>query len=209
MKKFVLVLLHGLGSDPSDMEALGQVLVEQQAESNIELICPQAPMRSVTLNHDMVMPAWYDIYQLDRLEPEDEEGIEASYDTLVEILDELVEEIGADRIILGGFSQGAAIALYTALRYPKALAGVMAISTYLPRLESTVKEATQSNLNMIQVHGGHDEILPIVFALSTYSVLLETGQNIKWYQHEGAHEVNDEAVSKLSLWLSQIVNGIL
>src|SRR5580765_2123615 len=135
-----VIWLHGLGADGHDFEPIVPEL-RLPASAQIRFIFPHAPVRPVTLNNGMRMRAWYDIIALGGGR-EDEEGIRASEVLTRNLISREVESgIKPDRIVLAGFSQGGAIALQTALRHPSRLAGVLALSTYLPLAPKLEAEA--------------------------------------------------------------------
>lgn len=201
MQSFALVLLHGLGADASDMNALAEVLVED-IDQDIKISCPNAPLRSITINQNMLMPAWYDIYELDSIDREDTEGISDSYNEITALIDEISTTIPANRIILGGFSQGAAIAIYTALRYKARLAGILLLSGYCPRLNTISEEQTQQALNILQIHGVNDDTLPIELAMQTYDELCHQGHSVELLQHNYGHEIEQNGLIAAQKWIA-------
>src|SRR5688572_22948640 len=135
--------LHGLGADGHDFEP---IVPELALGIPVRFVFPHAPVRPVTINGGMAMRAWYDILGFDRRSPEDAAGIRASAAAVTLLIDrELERGMPHDRIVLAGFSQGGAIALHTALREPRALAGVLALSTYLPLQSALASERSAAN----------------------------------------------------------------
>ena len=162
-----VIWLHGLGADGHDFEPIVPALLLPDSMP-LRFVFPHAPVRPVTLNGGMPMRAWYDIFSLDRSGPQDEAGIRKSADTLVELIErEHARGIAYERIVIDGFSQGGAIALHTALRFPYPLGGLMALSTWLPlsdSLDDEVAHAPRSQTRELPVflaHGSVDAVLPI------------------------------------------------
>ena len=145
--------LHGLGADGHDFEP---IVPELRLRSPVRFVFPHAPLRRVTINGGMAMRAWYDILGFDRHAREDAAGIRASAAAVTQLIDREVERgIPAERIVLAGFSQGGAVALHTALREPRPLAGVMALSTYLPLapLLAAERSAANAGIPIFMAHG--------------------------------------------------------
>src|SRR5881394_665233 len=152
-----VIWLHGLGADGHDFEP---VVPELRLSKPVRFIFPNAPVRAVTINQGMRMRAWYDIFQFGG-GPEDERGLRASQKLTEELI--RAQELPANRIVLAGFSQGGAIVLLTALRYPERLAGVMALSTYLPLAATLAAERSEANREtpIFMAHGRHDDLIPM------------------------------------------------
>src|SRR5437762_659108 len=154
-----ILWLHGLGADGHDFEP---IVPELKLAKPVRFVFPHAPVRPVTINQGMRMRAWYDILQLGG-GPEDEAGIRASQRLAEELISkEKKNGMPAAKIVIAGFSQGGAIALQTALRYPERLAGVLALSTYLPQAASLQSERSPANqgIPIFMAHGRYDDIIP-------------------------------------------------
>ena len=150
-----VIWLHGLGADGHDFEP---IVPELELAKPVRFVFPHAPMRPVTINNGMRMRAWYDIFQFGG-GAEDDAGIRASQ----KLVEGLIAREKGKKIVLAGFSQGGAIALQTALRHPDALAGVLALSTYLP-LSTTLaaeRHAANQKTPIFMAHGRFDDIIPI------------------------------------------------
>ena len=150
---FAVIWLHGLGADGHDFEP---IVPELRLRDAVRFVFPHAPVRPVTINGGMAMRAWYDILGFDRNAKEDAAGIRASAAAVTELIDREIDRgIPAERIALAGFSQGGAIALHAALREPRALAGVLALSTYLPLAASLASERSAANaaIPIFMAHG--------------------------------------------------------
>jgi phospholipase/carboxylesterase len=202
--------LHGLGADGHDFEP---IVPELRLPSTLPLrfVFPHAPVRPVTINGGMSMRAWYDIFSLDRDGPVDEGGIRASG----EILNDLVRRerergVEADRIVVAGFSQGGAIALHAALRYPERLAGLMALSSYLPlseRFDAEVvanDDAVNGDIPIFMAHGSFDPVLPMHLGSDSASLLSEAGFAVEWHDYPMAHAVCGEEIVHISDWLLRV-----
>lgn len=200
--------LHGLGADGHDFAPLVPELRLPEALS-IRFVFPHAPIRPVTLNGGLRMRAWYDIFQLGP-GPEDEPGIRASQ-ALVEqmIRDETGRGIAARRIVLAGFSQGGAIALQTALRYPERLAGVIALSTYLPLAAMLERERSDacSDVPVFMAHGAYDDIIPLARAEQSRDWLRGAGYPVEWHAYPMPHAVCGEEIEALAAFLASILQA--
>ena len=201
-----VIWLHGLGADGHDFEPIVPELRLPRSLS-LRFVFPHAPVRPVTLNNGMPMRAWYDILQLGG-GPEDEAGVRASQ-TLVEgmIAEEQKRGIEARRIVLAGFSQGGAIALQTALRSREGLAGVLALSTYLPIASKLEAERSQANQDVpiFMAHGLHDDIIPLRKAELSRDVLTKNGYAVEWKTYPMPHSVCAEEVADIARFLARLL----
>ena len=201
-----ILWLHGLGADGHDFEP---IVPEIELAKPVRYVFPHAPVRPVTINSGMRMRAWYDIFQLGG-GPEDEPGIRASQG-LVEglIAAEKKKGIQARRIVLAGFSQGGAIALQTALRHPEPLAGVLALSTYLPiasKLEAERADANRS-VPIFMAHGLHDDIIPLRKAELSKEVLAKNGYAVEWKTYPMPHSVCAEEIGDIARFLARLLES--
>ena len=205
-----VIWLHGLGADGHDFEAIVPELgVADQL--SLRFVFPHAPMRPVTINGGMTMRAWYDILTLERGGPQDEAGIRES-GRLLELLIEREHErdIPHDKIVLAGFSQGGAIALHTALRYPHRLAGLMALSTWLPLQDSFDTEvvgntrAQSQELPVFMAHGSFDPMLPMALGQQSCETLEKAGYAVEWHDYPMAHAVCAEEIADIRNWLLSV-----
>jgi phospholipase/carboxylesterase len=202
-----VIWLHGLGADGHDF---GPIVPELGFDGRLALrfVFPHAPVRPVTINGGVSMRAWYDILTLDRGGPQDETGIRES-GALLEALIEREHSRGmpSGQIVLAGFSQGGAIAAHTALRYPEPLAGLMALSTYLPlrdRLQAEVVEASNAqpvSLPIFMAHGRFDPVIPVALGADTRDQLSDAGYDVEWRDYPMAHAVSAEEIHDISRWL--------
>ncbi|XP_059854098.1 acyl-protein thioesterase 2 isoform X4 [Delphinus delphis] len=137
---------------------------------HVKYICPHAPRIPVTLNMKMVMPSWFDLMGLSPDAPEDEAGIKKAAENIKALIEhEMKNGIPANRIVLGGFSQGGALSLYTALTCPHPLAGIVALSCWLPLHRAFPQAANGSakDLTILQCHGELDPMVPVRFGALT------------------------------------------
>jgi phospholipase/carboxylesterase len=202
-----VIWLHGLGADGHDFEPIVPEL-RLPADLPLRFVFPHAPVRPVTINGGVAMRAWYDIISLDRQGPVDAEGIVASSNILNGLIDtERQRGIDASRIVVAGFSQGGAIALHTALRYPEKLAGLMALSTYLPlpeRFADEVLGATEGcdkTLPIFMGHGSFDPMLPMALGKDSAALLERSGFGVEWHEYPMAHAVCAEEIVDIRRWL--------
>ena len=201
-----VIWLHGLGADGHDFEA---VVPELRVPSLLRLrfIFPHAPVRPVTLNMGMPMRAWYDILQMGGGK-EDEGGIRASQ-ALVQALIEQEKGRGVDprRIVLAGFSQGGAIVLQTGLRHAERLAGILALSTYLPLARKLAAEHSAANqhLPVFMAHGTQDPMIGIARARESRVALESLGYPVQWQEYPMAHSVCGQEVADIAAWLLRLL----
>ncbi|HEY0563841.1 MAG TPA: alpha/beta fold hydrolase [Methylophilus sp.] len=199
-----VIWLHGLGADGNDFATLVQALNLQ----HIRFILPHAPYQKVTLNNGYEMRAWYDIYSLDRDSQQDDAGIRKTQTSIEALIQQQIDAgIPPNRIALAGFSQGGAIALHTALRYPQRLAGVLALSTYLP-LKNTLaaeKHGANQNTPIFIAHGSFDEVISIDTCLASRQLLTEQGYTVDWHEYAMAHAVHPDEVDDIRQFLLRIL----
>jgi phospholipase/carboxylesterase len=204
--EYSIIWLHGLGANGHDFEPIVPEL-QLPASANIRFIFPHAPQQPVTINSGVVMPAWYDIVSPDFAQQEDETGIRQSQrhiDALIER--ENTRGIATENIIIAGFSQGGAIALQTGLRYPQRLAGVMALSSYLPLVQSLRVEASRPNqdLPIFMAHGSHDPVVPLTLGEDSRHYLQQFGYALEWNTYYMEHSVCPEEIDDIGRWLRQV-----
>src|SRR5690606_3102419 len=195
--------LHGLGADGHDFDPIVPEL-RLPRELRLRFVFPHAPVRPVTLNAGMRMRAWYDILQLGG-GPEDEAGIRASQAALERLVAEQARDgIAPGRIVLAGFSQGGAIALQTALRHPSRLAGVLALSTYLPLASTLEAERAPANASVpiFMAHGLYDDIIPLARAEQSRERLRALGYPVEWHAYPMPHSVCAEEIGDIARFLA-------
>lgn len=201
-----VIWLHGLGADGNDFLPIVQEL-QLPSRPAVRFIFPHAPMRAVTINQGYVMRAWYDLAMgPDGLE-ETAEDMEAAAAIVHGLIDnEQQRGIRCDCIVLAGFSQGGAVALHTALHYPEPLAGVIALSTYLPKCDREIKDLASKNAAPVfMAHGRNDPIVPYHFAEKSRDRLLTTGLDLHWRDYPMEHSVCIEEISDLSQWMTGLL----
>jgi phospholipase/carboxylesterase len=202
-----VVLMHGLGADGHDFETLVFEL-RLPPQSAVRWVFPHAPIRPVTLNGGMAMRAWFDILGLDRRSEEDEQGIRTSAGAIQGLVRRERERgIASDRIVLAGFSQGGAMALFTALREPERLAGVLALSTYLPLAARFEAEAHPANATVpvFMAHGTIDPIVPIALGEGARDLLRCRGYDVDWHTYPMPHSVGADEVADVREWLLRVL----
>jgi phospholipase/carboxylesterase len=200
-----VIWMHGLGADAHDFEPVLPFL-DLGPERPVRYVFPNAPVRPVTLNGGMRMRAWYDLLSMDRNAPEDEAGIRDSATGIEALIArETARGIAAERIIMAGFSQGGAMALFTALRYPERLAGVMALSTYLPLAAAVIAERTDVNatLPIFMAHGDVDDVVPINFARNSRKRLTSLGHDVDWREYPMPHSVSPAELEDIKGFLDR------
>ena len=203
-----VIWLHGLGADGHDFEPIVPEIV-RRGERAWRFVFPHAPMRPVTINGGTRMRAWYDIQGFDRTAAEDLAGFRHSdAEVRALIAREAARGIEAKRVVLGGFSQGGAVSLYCGLRYPERLAGILALSCYLPLAERTSQERAPANdgAAIFQAHGLADPVLPVALGLRSRDVLKSAGYAVEWHQYSMAHSVCQEEVADIREFLLRVLS---
>ncbi len=202
-----VIWLHGLGADGHDFEAIVPEIVHR-GERAWRFVFPNAPVRPVTINGGMAMRAWYDIKGLDRTTVEDVAGFRDT-DRLVRqlIAREGERGIAANRIVLAGFSQGGAVSLYTVPRLAEALAGVMALSCYLPGRASFAVERTPANnaTPIFMAHGQGDNVLPLGLGIQSRDFLKTEGYAVEWHDYPMAHAVCAAEIADIRKFLFRVL----
>jgi len=201
-----VIWLHGLGADGHDFEPVVPALRLRKGLA-VRFIFPHAPVQPVTINMGMRMRAWYDIYQLGGAR-EDEAGIRASEKLLLGLVErEKARGIAEARIVLAGFSQGGAIVLQTALRYPARLAGIMALSTYVPLAGSleAERDAAGASTPIFMAHGRQDELIGIERARRSRELLQGLGCEIEWHEYPMGHALCPEEIEHIAEWLGRVL----
>jgi phospholipase/carboxylesterase len=199
-----VIWMHGLGADGNDFVPVVPELGLPDAPA-IRFIFPHAPAIPVTCNGGYVMPAWYDIYSLDEAGRQvDEAGIRHSREAIRALIArENARGVPAARIVLAGFSQGGAIAYTTALTHPETLAGVIALSTYIPSVDLLAAEATPANAAtpILAAHGTHDDVVPLALGTRARDFVASRGHPVDWHTYPMAHSVCLEEIADIGRWL--------
>lgn len=200
-----IIVLHGLGADGYDFVPICGEL-DLAAIGPVRYVFPHAPQRPVTLNNGYVMRAWYDILGADLVRREDEGGLRESQQLIAALIDaERDRGMPAGRIVLMGFSQGCAMTLMTALRYPERLGGAVGLSGYLPLAETTAAERHPANadLPIFLAHGRQDPIVPHARGAASRDALRALGHAVAWHDYAMPHSVCAEEIADLNAWLLQ------
>jgi len=202
-----IIWLHGLGADGHDFEPMVPELV-QRGERAWRFVFPHAPVRPVTINGGMRMRAWYDIRGLDRNSAEDTAGFKAADGQVRQLIDrEVMRGIPASRIVLAGFSQGGAVSLYTLPRMRDKLAGIMALSCYLPGIASFAAERQPANdaTPIFMAHGIADATLPMALGMQSRDFLSAQGYAVEWHDYPMAHAVCAAEVADIRRFLYRVL----
>ena len=204
-----ILWMHGLGADGSDFVPFVDEL-DLSPAPHVRFLFPHAPMRPVTINRGMVRRAWYDFDIVDT-----DIGLHENVASLHEsqraiealIANEKKRGVKPENIVLAGFSQGGAMALQTGLRHPEKLAGIMALSSYLPVPRMLAAEAHPANFStpVFMAHGEIDHIIPMMFAEASRKQLRESGYTVEWHEYRMAHAVCEEEIADISKWLRRVL----
>ena len=196
-----VIWLHGLGADGNDFVPVVKML----NLPHVRFILPHAAYKKVTANNGFEMRAWYDVFGFTVGSREDEAGVHESQAYIESLISkEVARGIPANRIVLAGFSQGGAVALQTALRYKQTLAGVMALSTYLPLKASLAKEKSAENMHIpiFMAHGTFDNVISLETNRVSFEVLQAQHYAIQWHEYPMAHSVNPQEIEDIRAFLS-------
>ena len=204
-----VIWLHGLGADGYDFEPIVTELGLADTPA-IRFVFPHAPMRPVTINAGAVMRAWYDVLGLEGARREDEAGVRESQASVEKLIArERSRGIPDARVVLAGFSQGGAIALQTGLRHSERLAGIMALSTYLPLAPTLAAEASPANRDVpiFMVHGRDDSLIAIERAVMSRDLLRKAGYHVEWHDYVMEHAVCREEIDDIAAWLRRVLTS--
>ena len=202
-----VIWLHGLGADGNDFAALVPEL-DLSACPPIRFVFPHAPSIPVSLNGGYVMPAWYDIFGADLVGRQDAAGIQQSALAIAALIEfEVARGIPYQNIVLAGFSQGSAMALHTGLRFPKRLAGIMALSGYLPLADTLAAERAEANVHtpIFMAHGSMDPVVLPARGEASRDLLIQLGYLVQWHSYPMQHSVHPREVADLSVFLAQVL----
>jgi len=195
--------LHGLGADGHDFAPIVPELVRPHWPA-IRFVFPHAPVQPITINNGVPMRAWYDIVSMDFRSRADSVGVEASIVALDLLIErEIARGIPAERILLAGFSQGGAVILSALLRRTRPLAGLIALSTYLPdpAKAAAARVADAISVPVFMAHGTQDPVIPVAIAEHTAQTLGALGLPVEWHTYTMAHQVCAEELHALGEWL--------
>ncbi|WP_243040501.1 alpha/beta hydrolase [Dyella sedimenti] len=199
-----VIWLHGLGADGNDFAPIVPELVAPSWPA-LRFVFPHAPMRPVTVNGGIPMRAWYDIAGVDLISRQDESGMRASIASVEALIARENERgVPTGRILLAGFSQGGAIALSAGLRHAQRLAGIVALSTYLPLQDSLAAERTSANADVpvFWGHGTGDPIVALSRGVASRDLLQSLGYHVAWHTYPMPHSVCAEEVADLRAWMT-------
>lgn len=196
-----IIWLHGLGADGHDFVPM---VDELKLPVAMHYVFPHAPKIPVTINGGFVMRAWYDIAAADITAQQDEVGIRRSHEAVLALIaQENARGVPNAKIFLAGFSQGGAIALHTALRLTEPLAGVLALSTYLPLAELAAAEYKTSSTPIFMAHGRGDLVVPHALGMASREQLTALGYTIDWHEYNMQHNVCAQELQDIQDWLAE------
>lgn len=199
-----VIWLHGLGADGHDFEPIVPEL-RLPADVPLRFVFPHAPVRPVTVNGGMEMRAWYDILSLDTEGRADAAGIIESTGIVEALIDqEIARGMPAEKIVVAGFSQGGVVAINTMLTTGHALAGLMALSTYLALPAAIENPASRKDLPIFMAHGSFDPVLPMQWGRSAADALTESGYSPVWRDYPMAHAVCPQEIADIRSWLLEV-----
>ena len=202
-----VIWLHGLGADGHDFEPIVPELV-RPTDRPLRFVFPHAPMRPVTLNGGYVMRAWYDIIAIDRRAAEDGQGIRASQALVTELIrGENARGIPSERIVVAGFSQGGAMALFCGTRYPERLAGIIGLSCYQVLATQFDAERLPANQNtpIFLGHGMQDPVVIPALGEAASRQLQAAGYEVEWHAYSMPHSVCPQEVIDIAAWLRRVL----
>ena len=202
-----VIWLHGLGADGHDFEPVVPEL-QLPDDLGIRFIFPHAPVRPVTINGGMAMRAWYDVRSPDLRRKEDAAAIEDSTKIINRfIAAEIGAGIAANNIVIAGFSQGGAMTLHCGLRYPERLAGLLALSSYLPLPARLPAEKSAANLAVpiMMLHGIYDQVIPMQAGQQSCDFLRQAGYSVEWQTYPMEHSVCLEEIQHIGCWLGNVL----
>ena len=201
-----VIWLHGLGADGSDFVPIVPEL-QLPADMPLRFIFPNAREIPITINNGYVMRAWYDIVSMNIDQRADHQGIITSVESVNRLIEKEIERgIPAEKIVVGGFSQGAVIALSTGLQYPQRLGGILALSGYLPHPEHVFTHASKTNqsIPIFLAHGTQDPVVPYILGEKVHSLLTQHSYKVNWHPYAMPHSVCSEEITDLGNWLASI-----
>jgi phospholipase/carboxylesterase len=205
---YSIIWLHGLGADYHDFcPIVNQLGIPEHI--NVRFIFPNAPVRKVTVNGNFPCRAWYDIYSLTDRQKEDSNGIQNSQLAINELIkQEIHNGTPSSHIFLAGFSQGGAMALYTGLRYEQPLAGILALSCYLPLKDSTDQlHPANKNTPILQHHGDNDDVVPKTLGESTCQILKQHSYDAHLKTYPTGHEVCFQQIKDIGIWITEALQS--
>jgi len=203
-----VIWLHGLGDSGAGFAPVVPMIGLPQ-DHTIRFIFPHAPERAVTINQGHVMRAWYDIKSMDLHSRADMAGVlESEIDIRALIQEQINAGIPANKIVLAGFSQGGVVGLFSGLRFPETLAGIMALSCYLPTADKLPTELHQANKStpILQHHGEQDDVVPMSSGKMANDLLKANGYSAAWRSYSMPHSVLPEQLNDIGQWLGRVLS---
>lgn len=204
-----VIWMHGLGADGNDFAPIVQEM-DLSSCPPIRFVFPHAPSIPVTVNGGHVMPAWYDISGFNRMDRQDDQGIQKSELAIQALIaNEVARGIPCERIVLAGFSQGCAMALHTGLRLPHRLAGVMALSGYLPLADRFASERHAANAHtpVFMAHGTQDPVVLFERGEASRDTLVKLGYLVQWHAYPMPHSVHPHEIADMAAFLAQVLDS--
>lgn len=198
-----VIWLHGLGDSGAGFAPIVPMLALPE-NHGIRFIFPHAPEQAVTINQGHVMRSWYDIKSMDLHNRADMEGVMTSEKRVHALIQEQIElGISSNNIVLAGFSQGGVLSLFTGLRFAQSLAGIMALSCYLPTADTLPQNCHSANKTtpILQNHGERDGVVPISAGKMANELLVDAGYSVIWKSYQMEHSVLPEQLDDISAWL--------
>lgn len=199
-----IIWLHGLGADGHDFEA---IVPELKLSPGVPLrfVFPHAPVQPVTVNGGMAMRSWYDILSFDSAGRADKDGVLKSSAFLDALIAREIERgIPANKIVIAGFSQGGAVAVHTALQTEHDVAGLMALSAYMPLPDFANSATSRKDLPIFMAHGSFDPVLQMAWGRASADILIENGYSVDWHEYPMAHAVCPQEIADIGRWLCAI-----
>ena len=202
--ELVVIWMHGLGADCNDFVSL---VPELNLDRSVKFIFPNAPMIPITVNNGYVMRGWYDIRDFSRVGAAvDGEGIYRSVEAINHIIEEQIANgFKSEQIILAGFSQGGVMSYTTGIMSKHKLGGIIALSAYLPDVETLAKNQANLNTPIFAAHGMQDPVVPYAAGNNAYTGLKAAGFNINWHQYPMQHSLCAQEIQDLSAWFKTIL----
>ncbi|XP_050520357.1 acyl-protein thioesterase 2-like isoform X2 [Daktulosphaira vitifoliae] len=200
-----IIFLHGLGENGENWS----ITLSKLVKPNVKIICPNSTKIPLSLNKGFLTAAWFDLHHLDEHIPEDETSIVRAMDYLHGIIDDelAASKIPANKIILGGFSQGGALALYSSLFYPKRLGGILIMSSWVPLHKTIHGEASNNtNIPILHCHGTDDPIIPYKWGKITADIMNEMNPKYNFVSYEGLkHHTNEEELQEVKNFINKVL----
>lgn len=202
-----VIWLHGLGDSGAGFSPIVPVL-KLPEDHQIRFVFPHAPKQAVTINQGAITRSWYDIKSMDLHNRADMKGVLESEEAVHGLIQEQIDAgISYDKIVLAGFSQGGVVSLFTGLRYPKKLAGILAMSCYLASADKLPEQLSTANQQtpILQQHGQQDDVVPMDAGVVANKLLLDAGYPSQWQTYPMPHSVILEQLADISVWLQTVL----